>query len=45
LNKNEKLYLILIFISWNEIGAEGAAKLGEGLSNLLKLTTLNMDIR
>ena len=27
----------------NEISAEGAAKIGEGLSKLLKLTTLNLD--
>ncbi len=28
---------------FNEIGDVGAAKIGEGLSKLLKLTTLNLD--
>jgi hypothetical protein len=30
--------------SQNEISAEGAAKIGEGLSKLLNLTTLNLDL-
>ncbi len=34
----------IIFISNNDIGAEGAAKLGEGISNLLNLTTLNLNL-
>ncbi len=31
------------FISTNKIGAEGAAKLGEGVKKLLNLTNLNMN--
>ncbi len=33
------------FLSRNNIGDEGAAKLGEGLSNLINLTTLNLNLR
>jgi hypothetical protein len=29
----------------NSIGAEGAAKLGEGVSKLVNLTNLNLDFR
>ena len=29
----------------NEIGDVGAAKIGEGLSKLLNLTTLNLDFK
>ena len=29
----------------NEIGYEGAAKIGEGLSKLLNLTTLNLNLQ
>jgi hypothetical protein len=35
----------LKFVSKNGIGAEGAAKLGEGLSKLQILTNLKLDIR
>ncbi len=34
----------MIFISGNKIGAEGAAKLGEGVSKLLNLTSLNLNL-
>jgi hypothetical protein len=34
----------LIFISRNGIDAEGAAKLGEGITKLMNLTTLNLDL-
>ena len=33
----------MIFISWNGIGAEGAEKIGEGVSKLLNLTSLNLN--
>ena len=32
------------YISQNGIDAEGAAKLGEGVSKLMNLTSLNMDL-
>ncbi len=35
-------YYILKFIRENNIGAEGAAKLGEGVSKLLNLTNLKL---
>ncbi len=36
-------FSILKFISLNDIGTEGAAKLGEGVSKLLNLTSLNLN--
>ena len=41
--QNENQYWILKFNSNNSIGAEGAAKIGEGVSNLLNLTSLNLN--
>ncbi len=41
--QNGNQYWILKFISWNSIGAEGAAKVGEGVSKLLNLTSLDMN--
>ena len=38
------IYLILKFISGNKIGINGVAKLGEGVSKLMNLTSLNFDI-
>jgi hypothetical protein len=35
----------LKFISYNEIGAKGAAKLGECVSELLKLNELNLNLK
>jgi hypothetical protein len=39
-----KKILILKFISYNTIGAEGAAKLDEGVSKLLNLTCSNLNL-
>ncbi len=36
---------IIKIISYNGIGNEGAAKLGEDVSKLLNLTSLNLDFR
>jgi hypothetical protein len=44
-NYNEIRYWILKFISWNSIGSEGAEKIGEGVSKLLYLTSLNLNLR
>jgi hypothetical protein len=40
---NEIQYWILKFISDNYLGAEGASKIGDGVSKLLNLTSLNLD--
>jgi hypothetical protein len=42
--KKSKIKFDIIYISNNDIGAEGAAKLGEGISNLLNLTMLNLNL-
>jgi hypothetical protein len=42
--KNENQYWNLNFIRNNGIGAEGAAILGKGVSKLLSLTSLNLNI-
>ncbi len=43
--QNEIKHRILKFIcgSGNSMGAEGAAKIGEGVSKLLNLTSLNLN--
>jgi hypothetical protein len=41
--QNENKYWILKFISENNIGDVGAAKLGEGVSKLLNLSSLNLN--
>ncbi len=43
--QNENQYGIMKFISSNKIGAEGVAKLGEGVSKLLNLTSLDLNLR
>jgi hypothetical protein len=43
--KNLKSHCIFKFISGNIIGSDGAEKLGEGVSKLLNLTSLNLDFR
>jgi hypothetical protein len=42
-NKKIKIKMYLKIYSLNEIYDNGAAKIGEGLSKLLNLTTLNLD--
>jgi hypothetical protein len=44
MNKNLKRHWNLKLISNNEIGAEGAAKLGESVSKLVNLSSLNLDL-
>jgi hypothetical protein len=39
-----KIHIESLIIRINEIDADGAAKLGEGVSNLLNLTTLNLNL-
>ncbi len=41
--QNENQYWIWKFNSQNSIGDEGAAKIGEGVSKLLNLTSLNLN--
>ena len=41
--QNGNQYWILKLISNNQMGAEGAAKIGEGVSKLLNLTSLNLN--
>ncbi len=41
--QNGNKYWISKFISGNSIGYEGAAKIGEGVSKLLNLTSLNLN--
>ncbi len=41
--QNENQYLIFKCISDNGIGAEGAEKLGESVTKLLNLTSLNLN--
>jgi hypothetical protein len=40
-----KIHIDFQFNSNNSIGDEGAEELGEGISKLLNLTTLNLDLR
>ena len=41
---NEYQYLLIKLISGNYLGYEGAYKLGEAVSKLLNLTSLNLDL-
>ncbi len=41
--QNENQYWILKFISENSIDDEGASKIGDGVSKLLNLTSLNLN--
>jgi hypothetical protein len=43
--QNEIHYWFLKFIRYESIGAGGAAKIGEGVSKLLNLTSLNLNFR
>ncbi len=42
---NSKIIFKMDFVSENEISYEGAVKLGEGISKLLNLNSLNLDLR
>ncbi len=43
INKFKNKLNIIKFLSENEIGDDGAAKLGESVSKLLNLNTLNLN--
>jgi hypothetical protein len=43
IKKKLKMLLKLETFRFNEIGEEGAAKLGEGVSKLVNLTALNLN--
>jgi hypothetical protein len=42
--RNGNQYWILKLISNNQIGAEGGTKIGEGVSKLLNLTSLDLNL-